>query len=404
MYSLALLLLAVSIKQDGTRLLTSCSPDATAVTTLAQGDTVEIRFSLAGELGACYKVATPKGQSGYVPQSAVAGTEQLDRARAAAGDIGLPQMMRQEQAKVREQISTGRIPVTPALGEALAMLETNRARQALERVESALEAGQRSAGVLALAGFAAYQADQPRKAISYWRESLALEPNAGIAQLKERADRELAHDRSADRVAGTYFTLRYDGASVSGISASDLVNVLDEEYTRIRGVLGCQPREKIVAIVQTPDAYQASTAASEWSGGQFDGRIRIPVPDANQRISARTRRVFAHEIVHACIAQIGRFPVWFHEGLAQRLSGDYAGADGRRWVSAMLREGKLPPLEELSGGWATMSTAQATAAYQYALVAAEVLFEELGESRVRAVLAQPAQVTDLARDLSARLR
>lgn len=404
MSSLVLLILAISIKQGGTRLLNSCSPDADAVATLAQGEPVEIRFSLAGELGACYKVTTAKGQAGYVPQSAVTGTEQLDRARAAAGDIGLPQMMRNEQAKVREQITTGRIPVSAPVQEALAMLETNRARQALTRVESVIEAGQRSAGLLALAGFAAYQSDQPRKAISYWRESLALEPNEGIAQLKLRAERELANDRSSDRVAGTYFTLRYDGANVSGVSATDLVNVLDEEYARIRGTLGCQPSEKIVAIIQTPDAYRASTAASEWSGGQFDGRIRIPVPDANQRISSRARRVFAHEIVHACIAQVGQFPVWFHEGLAQKLSGDYAGPDGRRWVSEALRSGQLPPLENLSGGWATMNAAQATAAYRYALVAAEVLFEEMGESRVRAVLARPAQVKDLARDLSSRLR
>jgi len=49
-----------------------------------------------------------------------------------------------------------------------------------------------------------------------------------------------------------------------------------------------------------------------------------------------TRQVFAHELVHACLANIGSWPAWLHEGLAQKLSGEpvsagYAGNNQRRW-------------------------------------------------------------------------
>ena len=34
---------------------------------------------------------------------------------------------------------------------------------------------------------------------------------------------------------------------------------------------------------------------------------------------ALTRRTLAHETVHACLAALGNWPAWVHEGLAQRL-------------------------------------------------------------------------------------
>ena len=37
---------------------------------------------------------------------------------------------------------------------------------------------------------------------------------------------------------------------------------------------------------------------------------------------ASMQRVFAHEVVHSCLANLGSWPPWLHEGLAQKMSGD----------------------------------------------------------------------------------
>ena len=50
----------------------------------------------------------------------------------------------------------------------------------------------------------------------------------------------------------------------------------------------------MIAIVQSRDAYRKSTDAAEWSGGQFDGKIRVPVFDP-QVLDQGMLRSLAHE-------------------------------------------------------------------------------------------------------------
>jgi hypothetical protein len=62
---------------------------------------------------------------------------------------------------------------------------------------------------------------------------------------------------------------------VTADQARTLVPILDSEFTRVSEALGCRSEERLTAIVQTPEAYRQSMGAAEWSGGQFDGRIRV---------------------------------------------------------------------------------------------------------------------------------
>jgi hypothetical protein len=151
-----------------------------------------------------------------------------------------------------------------------------------------------------------------------------------------------------------------------------MISALDEEYFRISQQLGCFAQEKIVAIVQTQDAYRAATDSAEWSGGQFDGRIRVPVL-GGQPMDANMRRVFAHETVHACLAMLGRWPAWLHEGVAQRLSGETVRPAMRQRIADMIRAHQLPRLEELGQNWSRMDADHAAAAYALSLMAAELI-------------------------------
>ena len=82
--------------------------------------------------------------------------------------------------------------------------------------------------------------------------------------------------------------LRYDGAVADSGAAAEMVAMLEEEFTRIAGQLGCRAEERIVTIVQSREAYMKTTGAPAWSGAAYDGKLRIPILD-RRRPAAETR-------------------------------------------------------------------------------------------------------------------
>lgn len=178
-----------------------------------------------------------------------------------------------------------------------------------------------------------------------------------------------------------------------------MIDVLEEEHARISSQLGCRTGEKIVAIVQAPEVYRDTTGSGAWSGGQFDGRIRIPLMYEKGRVGPRMRQVFAHEIVHACLAQMGSFPAWFHEGMAQKLSGEHLAANDMRVLRQGLREGRLPKFEELSRGFGGLDAQQARLAYALALAG----IETMGEDRAISLARTPEQIPVVAAALTKQL-
>ena len=389
-----MLLAGPRVAPGGATLLEFCAADAPAVARLEAGTVVAIRSSIAGEAGACYRVMAG-GRTGYVFAAGIVQADEYEAARREADTVALPGEIRSAVAQ--------RAAGDSAAARALALLEARQPRQALQMAEYALAreaAG--DPGVLALAGMAAYQSDQPRKAYEYWKRSHALRPDPRIAALAARAAREAANDTSAHVVHGGRFVLRYDQTSVPPAAAQVMIGVLDEEYARLDAALGCALGEQVAVIVQTPERYRAASGAAEWSGGQYDGRIRVAAP-AGPSVSPELRRVFAHEIVHACLARRGQFPAWFHEGMAQRWSGERLSGPQREAIREKLRTGALPPLNELSASWAGLSSAQAGLAYAYALAAVEALYEARGEAHVRDLLRAPGRLSQTAAGLAGLL-
>lgn len=183
-------------------------------------------------------------------------------------------------------------------------------------------------------------------------------------------------------------TLHYPAAQVSSTMAREMLDALDEEYARIRHDLSCVLGAKVTAILIPYETWRAS-GHSPWAGAAFDGRILVPLVYENNRVSPQMRKVFAHEMTHACIARFGHFPTWLHEGLAQHLSGDRLTEDQRRLLRRALAEGKLPPLERMSGSWMGLDSAQAATAYAYALWTAELLVQQEGMEAIRQLLRYP---------------
>lgn len=403
-----------AVNQSGAVLRDSCSSDATAIVRLAAGTEVRIQFAFSGDIGTCYKVEAA-GRKGYVLASELDGLEDYESARARASDRGVMQMIRAEIGKMKEEAGMAPAPgaaqpgslqlsgrATPAIASAIRMLDANQPRQALDTLESEILRGnRRDPFLLSLAGLAAFQSDEPRKAVDFWSDSLALKPNPSIEALMKKAQRELSADTSRSKVFGDRFLLRYDDNELSRDTASRLMDILNGEYRRIDAGLGCNIQEKITAVVMPRESYQAATGAAEWSGGQFDGRIRVVMPRGG--VDAQVKMTLAHELVHACLASQGRFPGWFHEGMAQRWSGESAGAAERAEVRARLRARKMPSLNNLSATFSQMSAQHAALAYAYAWEAVDALYRIHGDQTVRNLIRDPDSLPAVADQLTQAL-
>jgi hypothetical protein len=405
--ALLFLMLAVSVKDTAT-LRNGCGASDDSIVTLAPGEPLTIRFRLAGEAGPCYKVAAQadgKTVEGYLPATAIAGLDDFEKGLRDATWVDVTQAVAAVRAASAQMpaIAAGATPgaTSGIAADAARLIESSRPLKALELIEPEL-IKKRDPNLLALAGVASWRADDSRKALEYWRESLDKLPNPDIERLYKRVERETKGDQSTDRLTGARVTLRYEAAAVPLDTARAMLGVLDEAYARISAQLGCNAEERIVAIVQSREAYRKTVDVAEWNGGQFDGRIRIPVQEG-QVMDAATRRVFAHESVHACLAMIGRWPAWLHEGMAQKLSGDTLSPAVLQKLADMAQNKKLPRLENLGQDWSRLDTEHARIAYALALAGVEQLFENYAQNGIANLLRNRERLPAIIADIDKRL-
>ncbi len=358
---------------------------------------------MSGESTPCYKVSAQvdgKTVEGYLSAGQIDGLEDFDQARRQAAHVGLSEVMNAVRSSVPEPEPGGLITASgKTAAEASHLIESGQPARALQILEPSLR-GTKDPGLLAIAGVAAWKGDNSKQALEYWRASVALKPNAMLEALIRRVEHESQSDQSADKLVGVRVMLRYESAAVSTDTARQMLNTLDDEYFRISQQLGCSAEEKIIAIVQSGDAYRKTTNSAEWSGGQFDGRIRIPVL-TGQSMNENVRRVFAHETVHACLAMLGRWPSWLHEGLAQKLSGEPPRPGVHQRILAMIQQHQLPKLESIGQDWSRLDTEHASIAYGLALEAVEILYQT--QIPIRTLLQNPDRLAAVTAEIDKRL-
>jgi hypothetical protein len=397
---------AASVKDGNAPLRSGCYEDSTRLATLSKGTPVTLRYALSGESIPCYKVAVEvdgKKVEGYLPGSMIDGLDTFDKARRDAAWLDMSQIMgaikNTAERSASSSLSAG--ATGPVAYQASLLLEASQPGKALELLEAELKK-RRDPGLLTLAGVAAWRSDAVPKALEYWRASLDLQPNAELEAMYKRVEREKNGDKSGDRLMGMRVQLRYEGVSISADAARQMLSALDEEFGRIANELGCVSTERVPAIAQSPEAYRQTTGAAEWSGGQFDGKIRVPVFD-RRGIDANLRRTLAHELAHACMYMLGRWPMWIQEGIAQKVSGEAMDPAVRARLKELAAQGKLPGLSQLEQDWGRMNTDQAALAYGLSLLAVEVFVRDYSAMGLRNLFQNGERLASITADLDRRL-
>jgi len=407
---LVLLLLAATVKEDAkdgpVRLRSGCSSDASALTTLPAGAPVTIRYSISGESQPCYKISVEvagKTLEGYLPASAIGGLEDFNQARRQAVWLDAATVVESIRSSAAlPSLRGGSLQDADGVAQqAVNLIDASQPQKALKLLQPQLKT-HRDPTLLAIAGVAAWRADDSKQALEYWRASLDIAPIPEVEKLYRQVERETKGDQSNDRLYGMRVLLRYESSTIPADTARQMTAVLDQQFARISSELGCSAEERVIAIVQSKDAYRKSTDTAEWNGGQFDGKIRVPIFDP-RIVDSTLLRSLAHETTHACLTMLGHWPAWLQEGVAQKLSGDTLNAVQQKKLAELARQGKLPRLSNLKQDWSRMDAQHAAEAYALSLAAVELLWSDSGAAGVRNLLRNPDRLPQATAEFDRRL-
>jgi hypothetical protein len=163
--------------------------------------------------------------------------------------------------------------------------------------------------------------------------------------------------------------ITYDAEMKSDL-AGDILSTLEDAYNSVGRDLMLFPTGRIPVILYTRKDFRTVTEGPDWSGGLYDGKIRLPIGGADQ-LSARLKGVLFHEYTHVVVQELthGNCPTWLNEGLAE-LEGRKMYDHPLSELARVVKSGAYIPISRLEGGFTSLGSREAALAYQqsYSLV------------------------------------
>ena len=155
------------------------------------------------------------------------------------------------------------------------------------------------------------------------------------------------------------------------------------------------PKYKLVVLLYQTEQFRAMRAGTpDWLAGQYDGKIRVPLPGQDLDRTA-VRRTLIHEYTHAVIHDLttGQLPVWLNEGLAE-----YEAWKGQQpaWsaLRQALKDDRLIPWDQISSNFSmSLSTETVALAYEQSHSIVRYLVERYGFWRMRRLIKSLASST-----------
>jgi len=228
-----------------------------------------------------------------------------------------------------------------------------------------------------------YQDNRLADAREHLRDVLRFNPSNTVAkEYLAKVDREMVEEGFREKES-FHFHVKYEGAA-AGTTGHVVSMVLEEAYHKVGAELGFYPEDMITAILYTQQQFRDITRSPSWSGGLYDGKIRLPVGGVNSR-SDELARVVYHEYTHALVHRMtdGNCPVWLNEGIAQYEEG---GESLARAEDIVRRSGAILPLKYLEGSFMGLDSSSASIAYAMSMLAVDYIIREYGTLYVANIL------------------
>ena len=271
------------------------------------------------------------------------------------------------------------------------LVRTGNAAQALPYAQRAAQTAPSSPDAYTMLGYAQFALDHTREAITSWKRSLELRPDAKVEQLLAKAQREQRVETDFAQGESSHFVLHYEGKQTSEAFRGQILAALEADYDDLVRDLGTPPRDNILVTLYTEQAFFDVTHAPSWTGAINDGKLRVPISGLNS-MTPELAHVLKHELAHSFIAHLsaGRCPPWLHEGIAQFLEPRSLGGEGRQLSLLFKAQGNIP-LNTLEGSFLHLSAPQVHIAYAESLAAVSYISDSYGLSDIQRILDRISQ-------------
>jgi len=271
------------------------------------------------------------------------------------------------------------------------LVRTGNATQALPYAQRAARAAPDSPDAYTMLGYVQFASDRTREAVTSWKRSLELRPDAKVEQLLAKAQREQTVESDFVQGETTHFVLHYEGKQTSETFRRQILSALESDYDDLVRDLGNPPRDNILVTLYTEQAFFDVTHAPSWTGAINDGKLRVPISGLSS-MTPELAHVLKHELAHSFIAHLsaGRCPPWLHEGIAQFLEPRSLGGEGRQLSLLFKAQGNIP-LNILEGSFLRLSGAQVHIAYAESLAAVTYINDSYGLSDIQRILERISQ-------------
>jgi len=257
------------------------------------------------------------------------------------------------------------------------------ARSQLEQARS--QAGD-SVEVLYYLGLVLYDTDERQQAVELWEQALKLAPGRReILDILAKARKETAVETRMDQGHSSRFDLTYD-PDVDTAFALSVLEVLETAASTVNGELDHYPQPRVPVSIYKRDDYKTVTDSPDWSGGVYDGKIRLPFGAAKE-LTPALRAVLFHEYAHVVVFDLtrGNCPLWLNEGIAEKFGRTQFSHPLTRLANAV-RTGTTADFRKLERNFSSLSTANAALAYDQSYSMVDYLVSTYGWYRVKQIL------------------
>lgn len=257
------------------------------------------------------------------------------------------------------------------------------ARYELERAKAIK---QDSEEVLYYLGLVRFETDHHAEAIELWEQALKLAPGRKeIVELLAKSRREKDVESGMDRGHSSRFDLTYD-PGVDTVFALAILDVLESAASLVGAELGLFPEARVPVGIYKRTDYKTVTDSPDWSGGFYDGKIRLPFGALNE-ITPAMRGVLYHEYAHVVVFELtrGNCPLWLNEGIAEMFGRMQHNRPLPEFGRAA-RAGTLLDFRKLEGNFSDFSPSAAALAYQQSYALVNHMVTTYGWHRIREVL------------------
>ncbi len=282
------------------------------------------------------------------------------------------------------------IQLVSLLDLAYVHLERGEYADALDPLNRARAIAPNAAAVAQYSGWAYYGLNRLDRAVAEWKRAQQLHPDAQIAVLLRKAERDATTERGFGSETNDHFVLHYEGSETPEL-ARQILSTLETDYQTLATTFEFTPPSAIGVVLYTKRTFRDVTRAPQWADGLNDGRIRIPAQNLTS-VDRNLSRVLMHELTHSFVYQMtrGRCPTWLNEGLAQYMEGLRSGAAANQLV-ALYEKRDTIPLGRLEGPWTSFPAPVAAFAYAWGLAAVESIVAHSGMWGITAVLRELEQ-------------